>query len=482
MKRETKGRWMILGTAMLFLMLFSGSTSPLFPYDYGWDSALFILVGKCLNQGKLLYTDIFDHKGPIIFWIEALGDKLHVTYGIFAVQVLFMCLTLYLMRCIFKQVLDKNTQLCELIIFLIFLAYPFANGNLTEEYSLVFILIPLYLAVRRIMQGEVPTVKDFLVYGICFGILSFIRLNNAVTIAGIVLYWMVYLLKHRQHKTLVLDLAAGAAGIGIVTVPIILYFGQQGTLGDMLYATFGYNFKYGSNGLKSQLTQLGNPRYLFRQGILYFPLIVSGWIYSKCVENKNLKRLLVFVLISNAISLLYGRGYNHYFMIAVPLTGIAAALLLREYKKGNVCNRILQSACILVFAGYLFLSMRIVGVNFYKNYIDKTYREQCAQVEESFSHIPEGEKGSIIGYNIHSRCYLIGNVYPDYKYYTAQDSWAYSNPQILEDFYQYLEQERPMWIVTEVSEGRTRIKEFLEGRYELKMEDEYCRYYRIINM
>lgn len=481
MRKETKSVWMILGIAVLFLMFFSGSTSPLFPYDYGWDSALFILVGKCLNQGKMLYMDIFDHKGPIIFWIEALGDKLHGTYGIFAVQVLFMCLTLNLMRCIFKRVLDKKVQLYEFIIFLIFLSYPFANGNLTEEYSLVFILVPLYLAIKRIMQNEMPSEKDFLVYGICFGILSFIRLNNAVTIAGIVLFWMIYLLKQRSYKRLTLSLAAGAAGIGIVTVPIILYFGQLGTLGDMLYATFGYNFEYGGNGLKSQLTQLGNPGYLLRQGILYFPLIISGWIYKKYVENKNLKELLVLILLINAISLLYGRGYNHYFMIAVPLTGIAAALWLREHKKGNICNRILQCACILAFVGYLFLSLRIVGVNIYKNYIDQTYREQCTQIEENFSHIPEGEKRSIIGYNIHSRCYLMGNVLPAYKYYTSQDSWANSNPQILEDFYQYLEQERPMWIVTEVSEGRTRIKEFLEERYELKMEDDFCRYYRIIN-
>ena len=59
--------------SMLFLLFFSTSTSPLYK-DYQDDSAIFITVGKMLKDGKVLYKDIFDHKGPVFFFIEYIGQ------------------------------------------------------------------------------------------------------------------------------------------------------------------------------------------------------------------------------------------------------------------------------------------------------------------------------------------------------------------------------------------------------------------------
>ena len=59
--------------------VFSFSTSWLYSYYFGGDSAQLLTIGKAWYLGKLTYVDMFDHKGPFIFYscfgcIEAKED------------------------------------------------------------------------------------------------------------------------------------------------------------------------------------------------------------------------------------------------------------------------------------------------------------------------------------------------------------------------------------------------------------------------
>lgn len=468
-----KERVKLIILAILYLLLFSGSTSPLFPYDYGWDSALFILVGKSLNRGKRLYADLFDHKGPVIFWIEAMGDRLGGYYGIFLVQIIFMFLTLLLMQKIFRLIRPREKNWLALLIFLVFLAYPFANGNLTEEFSLPFIILPLYLSFKKIAGNKYISKQEFFIFGICFGILAFIRLNNGVMIAGVVLFWIWDFVYCKEYKKLIGALLYGLGGILVISLPVCLIFLKDGTFDEMLYATFFYNFAYGEAGFKNVLSRFFDFKFLLRQGILYSPLVLSCIICLKYIKNKRLKKMVLLTLLINMLVLLYGKGYNHYFMISVPLIGINAGFFLEEVLKKKAVYFL---GCIL-FAGYFALNVRIIGVNIYNNYISPNYIEQCSVLAENFKKIPDDEKNSILGYNIHSRCYLMGDVIPSYKYYTAQDAWAQNDPKILEEFYCYLENTPPAWLITEADNVSDRMEKILKGSYELKMEDNYCRYY-----
>ena len=56
-----------------FICLFSYSTSFLYPFFWGNDSAHFLTVGKAWGSGLIPYRDLFEHKGPIIYFIDLLG-------------------------------------------------------------------------------------------------------------------------------------------------------------------------------------------------------------------------------------------------------------------------------------------------------------------------------------------------------------------------------------------------------------------------
>lgn len=84
----------ILLLYIVALLITSKSTSPLYPHVYGEDSALFSLLGKGILQGKTLYAELFDHKGPVIFYINALGQLLGGYTGILFLQCLFGCVSI----------------------------------------------------------------------------------------------------------------------------------------------------------------------------------------------------------------------------------------------------------------------------------------------------------------------------------------------------------------------------------------------------
>lgn len=84
----------LLICSIIFVTCFSYCTSPLYKYYYGGDSAQFLTIGKLWYDGKVPFIDVFDHKGPLIFFIDMLGYYIGggQKFGIVIIQVIFIFL------------------------------------------------------------------------------------------------------------------------------------------------------------------------------------------------------------------------------------------------------------------------------------------------------------------------------------------------------------------------------------------------------
>lgn len=78
-----------LGAAALVLALCS-KTSPLYAFNDWMDANIFFTMGKSMLSGKVLYRDVFDHKGPVLYLLYGLGWLLDHT-GFIGVFVLEIC-------------------------------------------------------------------------------------------------------------------------------------------------------------------------------------------------------------------------------------------------------------------------------------------------------------------------------------------------------------------------------------------------------
>ena len=302
----------ILICLFLLLMLFcSCYTSPVYPNLLGWDSAIFSLMGKGILEGKVLYTDLFDHKGPVIFLINALGNLLGGRSGIFLLQCVSGSLTMCFLYLTGKMLRPKGTYrsipeclaLFSLGMALFF--YTFEGGNLTEEYSLPFISLCCYLFVRYLIRSDAQPVhppRYAFVYGICLAVLAFLRLNNAVTICAGILYIALYLCARKQYRNLFMNLLCGLLGLAAISVPILLVCLWNNSLEEMLHATFLHNFVIVGNTAREPF--LSNWKQFT---VLYLPFFC-------------LRRIIPFRMAQAEEAARFGRSAAMYSVFQFPLS------------------------------------------------------------------------------------------------------------------------------------------------------------------
>ena len=107
----------ILGFTLLFLVFLKE-----FYYDFPTnDSSIYITYGNLIADGKLLYEDLFDNKGPTIFFINFLGSIISYksSNGVLLLEMtLFLSMIYFVSKFIF---LDRNYKF--LLLSLLILSY-----------------------------------------------------------------------------------------------------------------------------------------------------------------------------------------------------------------------------------------------------------------------------------------------------------------------------------------------------------------------
>lgn len=233
--------------SFLYLLYVASASSPLSAFS-GSDYGIFRTFGDYwINGDGVIYKDLFDNKGPYLFLIQAIGVAIsHGKWGIFILETINLTLCLWLYYKIGGLLCSKKwVSWISILIILGFHAITIERGNSVEEWSLPLILTPLYLSLKTILQKlALPPVRYGFYYGICFGIIAFIRINNAAIIVGLIIGLTLFYTHRGQYAVIIKNAVAFVIGVIVASLPPILYFAWHGVLYDMLYATFIYNFHY----------------------------------------------------------------------------------------------------------------------------------------------------------------------------------------------------------------------------------------------
>lgn len=479
--------------ACLFLLFFSSTTSPVFNNNFGIvDSSVFMLIGKGMANGLVPYVDLFDHKGPVLFFLEALGWLIAPNgLGNFFIQWIWMTVNLILILKIAALFINKKWLWFPISIFLLILGATLEGGNLTEEYCLPFLFLPMYLALRyfktaAIKTKEHPPVYAF-IYGICFTLIVFIRMNNGVLICAIVLVIMVHLLANRAYLNFFHNALAFMGGSLGVFLPIALYFLINKGFGDMIYGTFLFNMKY-AEGL-SAIATTGD---LIKFCQYAPPLIFSmgmGVLYLLEKENRYIGSLLLIGSLVTFFSLLLGGVFYHYFILTTPclVLGVVLGMDLIQ-KKGKAFFKkehlIVTYLVLIIFMGAmgLYLSFFIDETKNIKSLIiNEPQKEYYDMAVGTASSIPPDEVDSVFGYSVPAGWFLMTDIMPSYKYYTLQEWWGLYDPKIISDVNEMLENEPPKWIVmNNEKQTNEKIYQVLETKYEYVTKDKEVSLYRRI--
>ena len=382
MKNKTVVFLVIFAITIGYQLVLAHSLTPLGIFE-GDDSLVFKQMGLAMLQGKVPYVDLFDHKGPIIYFIDAFCQWLiSGRWGLF----LFFCLNIaavtYVWWLIASLLIKSWGVVWPIAVSLCSYMVVLSDGNLSEEWSLLPISYCLYVFVRHFVEDREITPRAFFLIGLSLGLVTFIRINNAVAPCCAILVYTVY---HLYKKTTVTTtgllksfLMMFFGWVVVVTACCLLIWGLYGSEGleAMIYGTFTFNFEY--MGAPEAVAMDRKKVYLFYG--LTTMVILALLLLKRKVTTLSVLIVLCYVGSFVAIG---SKGWGNYFIIFAPVTVVATAYLY------DVINRWQKALVFLLF----FL---IIPLKFYQSCLGFHQDEEFYNAaDEVIRKMPEEEQNRI---------------------------------------------------------------------------------------
>lgn len=471
-----------------FMLLLSASTSPLYKDYCDGDSSIFMLIGKAISQGKRVYTDYFDHKGPILFYINALGYALTGSKtGVFILQCIFISITaifMYKTARIFTKTV--RSVICVILTVLAF-ASTISDGNLSEEYCMLFCMIPIYLSVKFITKyPDAPhSGKYMFIYGICFAACAFIRINNGVMIGGIVLVTLVTDFMNDHIREACKNILYFCLGLLAVSAPICLFFLIQGNIGDMFFATFIFNFLYAAEGSAEKTTNAVS--LLLQWALPILSLIFISTVFSKRLGPK-VASLITTISVFALIPIMLGYSYTHYYTTLIPLITLYTAVFF--FICGKRVTILSVMLCVIMalplYSYFITLPSNVshYAQKLYKQNNPIVYKDMQSDIHYSAdtlsARIPEAERDSVFGYDVSAAWFLHAGIMPCFRLFTLQESWSEHYPEFGRQINSMMIDSPPKWVVIhniDIIQSRQFLS-IINENYELDAECGYDLLYK----
>lgn len=438
-KRNLRLLILSLLTGAVVILLFSVSISPLLG-DAGVDSPLFMLFGKLMLQGERLYVDVFDHKGPIIFWINAVGMLLPDTWGMFILESITLGLTLAFVYKTALLFIRESLCVMSLMCYVLFYVYTMREGNSVNEYANLAITITLYYQMKYYTSSQIlhPYRYAFL-YGVCFSWISFMRISNNLFLIGMAAGILLRLLFHKAFKNAGINILYGMTGMLALALPICIWFMLQGAFKEMINATFLFNFRY--SDYTATIVQTDNLNIM--NGYWYIAACILPLLLPFPKKCRSMRLPLLLGSILAAIGLHLGVGYLNYSMMMLPSSLMVIIISCSWIQKRHLLAGVFVVLLILTYVRY--------GDCYRLKYYALNVTKPPYLLQNSLP-IPKSEKNQVLGIDVPFFWYLKNDITPPYKYLGNQTWWSVLNPDISGEVEDLLRGENaPKWILTELN-------------------------------
>lgn len=321
----------------------AGTIIALFPSHPGnvtlpsRDSGVFLYVGWRFLNGDIPYKDVWDHKPPLIYFVDALG--LSITpdslWGVWILEVIFAFLTFFVLYKLLDREFGFLPALAGTIVLTSGMLAILARGNVTEEYALVFQVLGVWLFVGA-WRRDFPVRTSFWI-----GLLGGLAFNFKQTTIGIWVTYALILLVIRllQRKVPVKDILALAAGWALPSIVFVIYFASQNALLDYWEQAFLYNFVYiGKHEGIRRLIPVFIKGFAYLRNGWVLQLAVLGWLaglgyaWSRRKSFVQIHPLVLIALLNLPIEVLFitisGRSILHYYLTPLPVMAILSGILV----------------------------------------------------------------------------------------------------------------------------------------------------------
>lgn len=430
------------------------------PFQIGYtnvDSSVFCYVAKIIVGGGMPYRDTFDHKGPLIYLIDALGLLIDEEIGIWILELLTIYVIFLFAYKIAKYVGCSEVMACCVISLGIFaLSYFFEGGNLTEEYACLFITVSFFIFLK-FFSNQTVKIYELIICGAFFAAVCLLRVNMIalwiVMCLGIIFEKFI----HGKACNLLKIGSWFLVGIFVVIIPVFTWLIINNAFDAFIDDYIIFNFLYSSDSKRAALVNILGAIQFF---LFSLPVVISfPCLLFYCVKyDESVDRLCAITLVlSIVMSCVSGQKYLHYGIILYPFLIYSFARFFPVFNSIKTINNIERNIktglavsfiCVLsyiLFPFYVFFAKMTVGLFFNQDecLVDLVEGRKIANVIQSYTNL--NDKITVCGNG--NIVYLLSNRQSISKY-SYQDPIARISPIIWNDYLNSIRDLKPKIIVT----------------------------------
>lgn len=473
--------WILLGSSIAVMLLVT-KNSPLF-YQNDWvDLNAFLTVGKSWGNGIIPYRDIFEQKGPVLYFLFLIASKISSSYfGVFVIESIFMFLTSVCIYKIGRHFLSERLSLAFVFIcYIILTATPFFNlGGSAEELSFLYIFYCISL-ILELQKNNLELNKwQYLMSGICLGLQFWTKYTFIGIWIGFYISIAICFLIKKNVKELVKAIVYSLLGLLLITVPIIIYFYFNGALSDLLYNYFYANIKLYPNTVgQGFISKIILSIMLFVTKMVNFPLLFVPFFigyFALIFSDKIIKNNFILFIYSASYfslvvtTLLGGKEYPYYFLILFPFACVPLLFVLLPFETINKFK--------LFFVFILSLAI-IVGTNgtikqskfFPGSLTNNIHGSTDGPAQKKFAKIMnEEKKPTLLNYgNLDLGFYHASGVLPSNYFFERQNIEHHMLPEMMDEQNKIVNNKKVDFVVI-----RIRYKEDLTEEIPKNISDNY---------
>lgn len=424
-KLGQKNIYLFLFLTSVLVMLFATKSSPLYPFNDWTDANAFFTTGKSMFQGKVLYRDLYEHKGPFLYVLHGLAWLVSKEgfLGVWLIEIAacyFFLLYSYRIICLFSE--KESMILMPLYAAVVYAANHMRHGDSAEELCLPFLAYGLYVVLKALKEQKNLKNSELLAIGITSGCVLWIKYTMLGFYLGWIVLPVVLLIRKADWKQIGRVFTMIGIGVVITTIPVLIYFIYHGAIGN-LFEVYFYNnlFVYSGESLSVVELTMQTIRRIataFKRNFWTFGLIALGeiWLFIKKQYTSFLHILLTAVgliltiIVPGTLHGYYTMCFSVYACLGICAIWDIISGFLRKSKLLHRNNLILSVVvfsamiCFVYLTGYnskLLLSSK-----------DKMPQYQFAKI------IEQDENPTLLNYGcLDGGFYTVTGIVPTCKYF-----------------------------------------------------------------
>jgi len=359
---KTNKAEMLIYTELFCLAFYVCLTSCLNPFglsNIDPDTSVFLTIAQGITRGQVPFRDFYDNKGPLLYLMSAPGFAMGRFTGVWITELILMCISVFFA---YKTALFFGSRafafigvVCSFIIFITFF-YEVAGS---EEYSLPFMMISLYIFTRHHFSPKNVSSPEIIILGFCFASSVLIRINMFPLWLGFCTVICIETVIKHDFTKLVKYILLFCTGILVITIPVLLYLKANNAIMDYIQQ----NFNSGSSRGLNDFTFFEFTKSFFiiiGKNFCFTPLLAGFiWILKDLTDKKGyyIGYLTAFILTVIFYAVIR-TNFDHYNMTLTPFLVPAFTFFFKEIfsyfsdiKKNKLCFAVFL--CILFSVPFL---------------------------------------------------------------------------------------------------------------------------------